>query len=54
MRTVLPEIVDPDWLVLLATIRPMNEGTVAGGGGLSPGLVDQPTPHAGGWEVIAR
>jgi hypothetical protein len=51
MCTVFPVIVDPDWLVPLATITPMRVGTVSGGGGLLPGLVDHPAPQAGGWAV---
>ena len=46
MCTVLPEIVEPDWLIELATITPMNDGRGPGGGGaLLPGDVVQSVPH---------
>jgi len=46
MWTVLPEIVEPDWLIELATITPMNDGSGPGGGGaLLPDDVVQSVPH---------
>src|SRR5215218_8739718 len=46
MCTVLPEIVDPDLLIELATITAMSCGNGPGGGGaLLPGDVVQPVPH---------
>src|SRR6266849_6234618 len=46
MCGVLPEIVEPDWLIELETITAMYAGSgPAGGGVLLPGSVDQLTPH---------
>src|SRR5919197_2902911 len=48
MCTVLPEVVEPDWLIELATITPMNDGNgPSGGGALLPGDVVQSMPHVG-------
>src|SRR5436190_21850945 len=48
MRTVLPEICDPDLDTELVTITPMNSGSgPAGGCGLLPGPVVQLAPQLG-------
>src|SRR5439155_15356981 len=44
----LPEIVEPDWVILLAPITSMYSGTVAGGPELLPVFVVQVSPHCGG------
>jgi hypothetical protein len=43
-----PEIVDPDWVMLLETTTPMKGGIVSGGFELLPGLLVQVSPQAGG------
>src|SRR6266478_1362022 len=47
MWTISPEIVDPDCVMLLATITPINGGTVGGGLELLPVSVVQVWPQAG-------
>ena len=43
-----PEIVDPDWVMLLATTTPMKGGIVSGGLELLPGRLVQVSLQAGG------
>jgi len=38
----------PAWVMVWATITAMYAGTLAGGGGLLPGVVVQVPPHRGG------
>jgi len=45
---ISPLIVLPAWVMVWATITAMYAGTLAGGGGLLPGLVVQVPPHRGG------
>src|SRR5579859_4570287 len=47
MWTISPEIVDPDWVTWLATITPINEGTVDGGLELLPVSAVQVWPQVG-------
>src|SRR5438552_16735687 len=49
---ILPEIVEPDWLIELETITAMKEGTVAGGSELFPGSVIHIPPQAGGVVLV--
>src|SRR6476660_6364442 len=47
-----PEIVLPDFVVLLATRTPRNAGRLAGGDELLPGPVVQVPPQVGGLVVV--
>ena len=49
---VLPEMVEPDLVIELATMTVMYDGTLAGGGGLLPVVVVQLPPQAGGLGLV--
>ena len=50
---MLPEIVDPDCVIELATMTFMNDGTLLGGPELLPGLLVQAPPQIGGFGLAA-
>src|SRR5258706_933822 len=52
--TVFPLMIVPDFVALLATRTPMNEGTTSVGGGLLPPAVDHGPPQAAGGVLVGR
>jgi hypothetical protein len=49
---MLPEIVEPDFVIELAAITVISCGTLSGGEQLFPGRLDHVPPQAGGFVFV--